>query len=150
MTSLEAFKALISKFDLPISNKIEVGPTDYLDVVDPDRGTFVGADKHGRAFVHIAITAYRVVNGGDPTVCGVRRAFTVFQRYVDSENIFVVGRNPFPMTRDNFILTPAGEHDFSKLEKLLSGETLRFHDTKWTGNNFSEDPKNYIELTITR
>ena len=59
MTSLEAFKALISKFDLPISNEIKVGSTDYLDVVNPDRGTFTGNDKHGRAFVHVTCITRR-------------------------------------------------------------------------------------------
>lgn len=155
-TAVADFKVLMSKFYVPVNNNIVVGATGYLD--KPINGNlFHGVDKYGRVFINLPITVVlsesrfltrkqdRVAAGMKPRENLQRTAFVVFQRYSDND-MFVLGGDPTPMNADN----PLGENhkDLSLVEKLLSGETVRFNDWSYADGNCVADPDNWIDVAL--
>lgn len=133
-------------------NNIEVGHTSYLDKPVRDR-LFTGTDCHGRVFVNLPIT----ITASEKISAQLSKrnaevwknsAFVVFQRYTDNKRTFVLGGNTQSMP--NFL----GEdnEDFSMLEKLLAGETLRFHETMYTADykTVLDNPDSWVEITLKR
>jgi len=154
---VEDFKAMMSKFNVPFNdNSLVVGATGYLD--KPINGDlFHGVDKYGRVYINLPITVVlsesrfltrnqdRVTAGMKPRENLQRTAFVVFQRYNDTD-MFVLGGDPTPMSADN----PLGENhkDLSLVEKLLSGETVRFHDWQYKDGGCFSDPDNWIDVAV--
>lgn len=142
MTNVENFRALMTEFGVLIKNDIEIGQTGYLD--KPQLGRlFTGIDKLGRVFVNLPVSFTRYNEG---VAEKGTTAFVVFQRYVENQELFVVGGEPSPITSDKFLEA----NTLHNLEMLLSGDTLRFCHIK--GRTISLDPirdqKNYILIQL--
>jgi hypothetical protein len=154
--TVAAFLALMIKYNVLVNHNIAVGSTGYLD--KPVKGhLFHGVDKSGRVFVNLPITVVaselrflgsnqdRMTAGLKPRENLQKTAFVVFQRYSDND-MFVLGREPTPMNADN----PLGENhkDLSLVEKLLSGETVRFYDWKYEDGTSFANPDNWIDVAL--
>ena len=150
VTNLDKFNALIAKHGIRIDDTaaIRVGATDYLD--NPIVGkTFAGIDPSGRAFINVSVVGHVVSCGTVDVEAGDHFAFIVFQRYFGNEEIFAIGGEPYPISRDNLLLIGKNdEHDFSKPDRLLSGESIKFHQVGYKDGKPTDDPDNFIEVMI--
>jgi len=148
MSNVTDFLALMTRFAVPVNNEIAIDSfTEYLDKPVADR-LFTGTDTHGRVFVNIPITH---VASDDVASLAQRfdnKAFVIFQRHADNDTIFVKG-GPVLLLQDK--ITGDGFNDLSNLEKLLDGETLRFHTTRWTPDGGSViNPLQWVEIALKR
>ena len=142
--TVAAFAALMTKFNIP-------GNTDKTT----SNTLYHNTDKHGRVFVNLPIAVdgssdimkdreFMADEGEDST----HATFIIRQRYVDSAIFSITGADD---------LDPMGPHallgndldNFTKLEKLLSGETLRFYES---GRAINDNDKynRWIEISLRK
>ena len=138
--TVEDFKELMVKFNVvPGPGKNMFGVNIIFDLDRPMAnlvvGTrlFTGHDASGCVFVNLPI---RITKAYDRKIVTSNTAFTVSQRDRDYE-FFALGGEPYPLHDDSFFVD---SNDLSNLEKLLAGETLRFHENRYTGDTVSDNP----------
>lgn len=153
--TVEAFAALMAKHHVPAGDIGAIGATGYLDKALKGQ-FFHGIDEAGRVFVNVPIIVVMddahfaerdaIRKNGAPN--RRERAFTVFQRWENDSNTFATGNEETLMNRDGFL----GESytDLSLLDRLLSGETLRFHEYTYSGKERLADPNEWIDVTLDR
>ena len=139
------FKRLIKKYNIRINNNIEVYYHGQLHA-DPTMGTFAGIDKYGRAFVHLVCDCLRVVSTTEITT---RQAIIVRQWNLDiNNNGFLMENGCFHGMHRNLIIYNGATDtdDFTKLEKLFSGEVVRVHNVLFNRNISRESPDDYVDI----
>jgi hypothetical protein len=148
MSNVTDFLALMTKFAVPVKNEIAIDSfTEYLNRPVSDQ-LFTGTDAKGRVFINLPITHVASDAVADTAKNFDNQGLVIFQRHAHNDTIFVKG-GPVLLLQDK--ITGDTFDDLSNLEKLLNGETLRFHTTRWTPYGGSvEDPLQWVEITLKR
>ena len=144
MSYLTKFLELISQCGLRKNNDVLILPGGVINKAD-GKSEFYGVDVADRAFIHLAVTAVRTING--ETSPPEETTLTVVQKSASDHSTFFVAYNLAPLTVWNFLADETGHITFTNLEKLLNGETLQFHATLYDLGIRVNDPKNYITIT---
>ena len=134
---------------IEVDNNIEIGPTLYLDKPVPSR-LFTGKDTYGRVFVNLPVLVTRISRSteGDQCVTDVApTAFTVFQRYTDNVEHFMLGGQPHDLLGEKFLSLDDEKPMFDKLSQLLAGKTLKFNTPMLYGDT-DENPDEWLEIQI--
>jgi len=153
MSNVTDFCALMTKFKI---EQVEAAPDHELSNIR----CFFGRSYRCGVFVNLAVTIAASseiereydewANSDEDHLDWRNDAFRVYQRYMDNDSLFsVYGEieqlsSPHNLLGDNL-------DDFTKLEQLLSGETLRFHDLgRYVNGEQTNNPDRWIEITLKR
>ena len=152
--TLTVFKTLMHKYKVSTSshrmgdkNPIETPDIDYL---------FHSKDAHGRVYVNLplvivmsegrfAIHRRHALRNGLPNI--QQSAITVYQQFPGEKSNFVLGGTA--IMNGNFPLGMYGD-DLTLVEKLLAGETIRFHEYDYVDGNSPciASPTDWIDVKL--
>ena len=146
VTNLDKFNALIAKHGIhEVTTDISTKQEGHSNPPDTSPGTFAGIDPFGRRYLQVWVTVYpRLVSWFS---IKWSMSFIVFQKYSGDTRSITSINLPYPITKIDF-LEDVNNPDLSKLDRLLSGEKMRFHDVKWKDGIITDDPDNYIEIQL--
>jgi len=152
MSNVTDLVALMTKYNISLRGLQTDKPVNHK--------TFAGRGDKGGIFVNFAVTLAgsseieseqdEWAKSDEDHLDWRNDAFRVYQRYMDNDSLFsVYGEieqlsSPHNLLGDNL-------DDFTKLEQLLSGETLRFHDLgRYVNGEQTNNPDRWIEITLKR
>jgi hypothetical protein len=129
--NLTLFNALMLKYSVPVNNQLSLDQTYEFGKAVKGK-LFCGIAHNGLAFINLPITMVpspaTKASVNDAAFNWNDLAFIIIQHYPDRKDIFMPNDLPYGIQAPEVL--GSDYNDLTTLEKLLAGETVRFHDRR--------------------